>query len=65
MANVERVKWAREVFKKKFPKLTAGITSDPDGNGYILSTRVQTQEEANKLPEDIEGVRIMCKIWER
>ena len=62
MASLERVKWAKGEILKQFPTATVGITSDPKEEGYVLAVRVQTQKEADKIPDDVDGVPIVRKI---
>ena len=60
MDNIERVKAAKELFKKEFPTTMVGICRNEAGDGYALAARVNEEEE-HGIPETFHGVEIHVK----
>lgn len=58
----EGVRAAKEAFKKRFPNVQSpGITGNAD-EGFKLAVRVATQSDADKIPKEINGVSILCRV---
>lgn len=61
MASLESVRAAKEEFKRKFPGVHVGISGN-EKDGFSLAVRVGTQETADKMPKEIDGVPIRCQM---
>jgi hypothetical protein len=63
MITSDRALAARTIYHQRHPKLKAGISSNGD-NGLKLVVRVGSQEEADSLPQEIDGVPVEYKVVE-
>lgn len=65
MITVEQVRLAKTLFHMRHPKTPIGISNNPNGSGYMLVVRVETQMEADKIPSEFENVPVLCKVFSK
>jgi hypothetical protein len=62
MVSSSQALQAREIFKQRFPKITApGVSSNGD-QGWKLVVRVTTEKQREAMPQEIEGVPLDVRI---
>ena len=59
---IDKAKRAKAAFQKSHPGVGVAFSNNPNGKGYCLAVRVNTEAEQAAMPTEVLGVPVLCRV---